>query len=100
MMMDVNGWDWPVAGAGRETEDMFDENARLRGLDPRRGEDGAIILEAGGLTVTARPDGRGGWNLPAEDPDDPDAHAADDGELLDLAASRTGAVPRGLPLSD
>lgn len=37
MMMDVNGWDWPVAGAGRETEDMFDENARLRGLDPRRG---------------------------------------------------------------
>ena len=64
------------------------------------GEDGAIILEAGGLTVTARPDGRGGWNLPAEDPDDPDAHAADDGELLDLAASRTGAVPRGLPLSD
>ena len=64
------------------------------------GEDGAIILEAGGLTVTARPDGRGGWNLPAEDPDDPDAHAAGDGDLLDLAALRTGAMPRGLPLSD
>ena len=42
----------------------------------------------------------GGWNLPAEDPDDPDAHAADDGDLLDLAALRTGAMPRGLPLSD
>lgn len=92
-MTGFDGWDWPAADAGRMTETMFDENARLRGLDPRHKDDGTVALTAGGRTVEARPDGHGGWNIPTEDPDDPDAHAANDGELLDLAASRTGAVP-------
>lgn len=99
-MTGFDGWDWPAADAERMTEPMFDENARLRGLDPRHKDDGTVALTAGGRTVEARPDGHGGWNIPAEDPDDPDAHAAGDGDLLDLAALRTGAVPCGLPLSD
>ena len=72
-MTGFDGWDWPAADAGRMTETMFDENARLRGLDPRHKDDGTVALTAGGRTVEARPDGHGGWNIPAEDPDDPDA---------------------------
>ena len=48
MMADTDGRDRPVTGVEREAAGVFDENARLRGPDPRPGDDGAIILEAGG----------------------------------------------------
>ena len=47
-MADADGRDRPVTGVEREAAGVFDENARLRGPDPRHGDDGAIILEAGG----------------------------------------------------
>ena len=47
-MTGFDGWDWPAADAERMTEAMFDENARLRGLDPRHKDDGTVALTAGG----------------------------------------------------
>lgn len=40
MMADAAGRDRPVTGVEREAAGVFDENARLRGPDPRHGDDG------------------------------------------------------------
>lgn len=37
MMADADGRDRPVTGVEREAAGVFDENARLRGPDPRTG---------------------------------------------------------------
>ncbi|RGW54770.1 hypothetical protein DWV64_09785 [Bifidobacterium longum] len=37
MMADADGRDRPVTGVEREAAGVFDENARLRGPDPRAG---------------------------------------------------------------
>lgn len=81
MMADAAGRDRPVTGVEREAAGVFDENAPARTRPGTRGRTGMRVR-----------------NIPVEDPDDPDAHTADDGKSLDLAASRTGA-PR-LPFAD